>query len=80
MPLRLLLSSIGSPCFALTGPLGGRFDSFIKNYSHLIELLKSVNLRGQDILVPFDVVSLFSNIPVYEAGLITTTHWQNCLS
>jgi hypothetical protein len=84
MPLRLIVSSIGSPCFALTGflnnilsPLAGRSDSFVKNYGHFIKLLKLVNLRGQEILVTFDVVSLFTNIPVYEALLVFRNRLDN---
>jgi hypothetical protein len=29
--------------------------------------LKSVNLQSSDTLVSFDVISLFTNVPVYEA-------------
>jgi predicted GIY-YIG superfamily endonuclease len=68
------VSSIGSPCYALSGflhkilsPLAGRSDSFVKNSGHFIELLKCVNLHRQDTLVSFDVVSLFTNVPVDEA-------------
>jgi hypothetical protein len=84
MPQRLIVSSIGSPCFALAGFLNnilsflaGKSESFVKNYCHLVELLKSVNLRGQDILVSFDEVSLFTNIPVYEALLVIRIRLDN---
>jgi hypothetical protein len=78
MPLILIVSSIGSPWFALAGflnnilsPLADRPDSFLKNYSHFIELLKAVSTSTY----PFMKPSWSS-----EEGLITTTHWQNCLS
>jgi hypothetical protein len=48
-------------------PLADRTDSFVKNSGHFIEFLKSVNLRGKEILVSFDVVRLFTNVPVDEA-------------
>jgi hypothetical protein len=74
IPLRPIVSSIGSPCYALAGflhkilsPLAGRSESFVKNSGHFIQLLKPVNLRRQDTLVSFDVVSLFTNVPVDEA-------------
>jgi hypothetical protein len=57
--------------------LAGRSNSFVKNYGHFIELLKSVNLRGQDILVNFDVVSLFTNIHVYESLLVFRSRLDN---
>jgi hypothetical protein len=72
--LRLIVSSIGSPCYALAGflhkilnRLAGRADSFMKNSGNFIELLKPVDLQKQDILTSFDMVSLFTNVPVDEA-------------
>ncbi|XP_023702099.1 uncharacterized protein LOC111861618 [Cryptotermes secundus] len=65
IPLRPTASSIGSPCYALAGflqeilsPLASRSGIFVKNSGHFIELLMSVNLRRQDMLASFNVVSL----------------------
>jgi hypothetical protein len=73
IPLRPIVSSNGSPCYALAGflhkilaPLVSNTDSFVKNSEHFIQLLKDINLRNGDILVSFDVVSLFTNVPVEE--------------
>jgi hypothetical protein len=51
IPLRPIVSSIGSPCYAVAGflhkilsPLVGRSESFVKNSGHFIQLLKPVNL------------------------------------
>jgi hypothetical protein len=84
MPLRLIVSSIDSPCFALGGilnnilsHLAGKSDSFVKYYVHFIELLKSVILRGQDILVSFEVVSPFTNIPVYGDLMVIRSRLDN---
>jgi hypothetical protein len=72
--LRSIVSSVGSPCYALAGflhkvlsPLAGRSESVIKNLGHFIQLLKPVNLQRQDALDSFDVVSHFTNVPVDEA-------------
>jgi hypothetical protein len=43
------------------------FPSSCQNLGHFIQLLKSVNLQSLDTLVSFDVVSLFTNVPVDEA-------------
>jgi hypothetical protein len=74
IPLRPIVSSIGSPWYALVGflhkilsPLAGRSESFDKNSGHFVQLLKSVNLQSSDALVSFDVVSSFTNFPVKEA-------------
>jgi hypothetical protein len=67
IPLRPIVSSIGSPCYALAGflhkilsPLVGQSRSFVKNSGHFIELLKPIKLHPFDTLVSFDVVSLFT--------------------
>jgi hypothetical protein len=68
------LSSIGSLCYALAGflhkilrTLARKSESFIKDLGHFIQSLKYVNFQSLDILVSFDVISLFSNVPVIEA-------------
>ncbi|PNF22345.1 hypothetical protein B7P43_G18297, partial [Cryptotermes secundus] len=73
IPLRPIISSIGSPCYVLDGflhrilsPSAGKSDSFVKNSAYFVQLLKTVNLHSQDIFVSFDVVSLFTNVPVDE--------------
>jgi hypothetical protein len=74
IPLRPIVSSIGSPCYALAGfihkilcPLAGKSESFVKYSGHFVQLLKSVNLRSLDTLVSFDVISVFTNVPGDEA-------------
>jgi hypothetical protein len=73
IPLRPVVSSIGSPCYALAGfphkilgPLAGKSEFFVKNLGHFVQLLKSVNLQSLDTLVSFDVC-LFTNAQVDEA-------------
>jgi hypothetical protein len=73
IPLRPIVSSIGSPCYALAGflhkissPLVGQSQS-VKNSGHFTELLKPIKLHLFDTLVSFDVVSMFTNVPVDEA-------------
>jgi hypothetical protein len=44
----------------------------VKNY-HFIQLLKPIELQDQDILVIFDVVSLFTNVRIKESLQIIKT-------
>jgi hypothetical protein len=74
IPLRPIVNSIGSPCYALAGflskiliLLADETESFVKNSQHFIQLLKSVDLQSQDTLVSFGIVSLFTNVTVDEA-------------
>jgi hypothetical protein len=75
IPLRSIVSFIGSPGYALAGilynilsPLAGRSEFFVKNSAQFIQLLKSVNIKSLDtcILVSFDI-SLFTNVPGHDA-------------
>jgi hypothetical protein len=90
IPLRPIVSSIGFPCYALAGflhkilsPLSGKSKTFVKNSSHFIQLLRSVNLESTDILVSFDVVNLFTNVPVeeaYKSSVVSSRrmrHWHH---
>ena len=71
IPFRPIVSSIGSPCHSLAkfllkilNPLSGNTDSYIKNTPHFLEKLKESNINTNHLMVSFDVVSLFTNVPV----------------
>jgi hypothetical protein len=49
-------------------PLLGQSQSYVKFSGHFIDLLEPIKLHHIDTLVSFDVVSLFTNVPVEEAG------------
>ena len=74
VPLRPIVWCIGSPTYQLSkhitsliSPLGGLTSSHLKNSRHFTETMESVHVESDEILVIFDVSSLFTNVPVGEA-------------
>ncbi|XP_071449226.1 uncharacterized protein [Hetaerina americana] len=76
-PLRPIVSAIGAPTYGLarylTGvlaPLVGSCEHHIKNSAEFVQTLKNIHLEDRDILVSFDVVSLFTKVPVKDTLLL----------
>ena len=74
IPLRPIVSCIGSPTYQLSkhitsliSPLAGHTSSHVKNSRHFTEVMGSVHVESDEILVSFDVSSLFTNVSVGEA-------------
>jgi hypothetical protein len=51
-------------------PLAGNTDSFVKNSEHFIKSIQEINIQNGDCLVSFDVVNLFTNVPVEEVSQV----------
>ena len=73
-PLRPIVNTIGSPSYKLATylanllkPLVGKTNSFVKDSETWVEEISKENLNPEDKLVSFDVVSLYTKIPVDEA-------------
>ena len=71
VPLRPIVSFIQSPSYQLSkhlsrflSPLIGNTDSHVRNSSEFASFIRSKSLQPNEVLVSFDVVSLFTNIPV----------------
>jgi len=69
-PLRIIISSIGSPLYSLSNFLHNTIKSsiptphsFLKNSYHLVSKLSGKILDSQLELASLDVVSLFTNVP-----------------
>jgi len=69
-PLRIIVSSIGSPLYALSNFLHNTIknsistpNSFIKNSYHLVSKLSGITLDAQLQFAFLDVVFLFTNVP-----------------
>ena len=77
IPFRPIISAIGWPTYSLAkelarilSPLVGRTSSFIKNSTHFVQKIRNTPLDKSDRLVSFDVVSLFTKVPVNEAMVV----------
>ncbi|XP_076655132.1 uncharacterized protein LOC143360299 [Halictus rubicundus] len=74
IPLRPIVSTIGSPTYKLAKyltnilkPLTGSTPSYIKNSSHFIHKIQTIQTQPEDLLVSFDVKSLFTNVPITDS-------------
>ena len=73
-PLRPIFNTIGGSTYLLAKylahklkPLVGLTKSFVMDSSSFVIELKGINLDPDEKLVSFDVVSLYTNIPINEA-------------
>ena len=73
VPLRSIVSCIQSPSYlskyiaSIISPLAGKTGSFVKNSGHFLEMIKTEYIKEDEIMVSFDVVSLFTNVPIQES-------------
>ncbi|XP_075162990.1 uncharacterized protein LOC142235613 [Haematobia irritans] len=81
-PLRPISSSMNVPCYQLSKYIGSILKNIISieyntvNSLNLKQKLKSVILEDDDIIVSFDVVSLFTNIPTHLAIKNIMDKWE----
>ena len=77
MPLRPVVSTIGSSTYALSKrlssilrPLVGTSGRILQNTHDLVESMENIELQEDELMVSYDVKSLFTSIPVEETILI----------
>jgi hypothetical protein len=82
-PGRPIINSIGSPTEKISAyidntlkPLARKVDSFIKDTTDYINMLKTVTLDPEDILVTIDVSALYTNIP-HDEGIQAIHDWMH---
>jgi hypothetical protein len=53
--------------FKLLASYTGQTESYLKDSAHFIQKIKNLYLEHGDMLVSFDVISLFTRVPVDES-------------
>ena len=71
VPLRPIVSFIGSPTYNLSkhlskllSPLVGTSSSAVRNSRDFVNFISTQTIEDDECLVSFDVVSLFTNVPI----------------
>ena len=80
IPLRPIVCQIDSPTYLLAKelairlkPLVNNCDSSVKNSQHFISMIKDTVLNVDEVMVSFDVTSLFTNVPIKECVQVIKT-------
>ncbi|XP_046406364.1 uncharacterized protein LOC124171266 [Ischnura elegans] len=80
VPLRPIVSQIDAPTYRLAKYLArtlqnhtGTTTTHVKNSAHFVEMIRYMTIANEDIMVSFDVVSLFTNVPIAESVEIVRT-------
>ena len=81
--LRPKVSNIGAPTYQLSKHLSRLFNQLVgksahhvKNSFHFIQILKTLKIKPGDLMVSFDVVSLFTKVPVEESLTLLSQHFN----
>ena len=86
VPLRPIVNNIGAPTYQLakhlTGllkHLTGNSTHHIKNSFHFTEIVDSLQVNPEDLMVSFDVESLFTKVPVADSLSLLSQHFEDSI-
>jgi hypothetical protein len=84
IPLRPIVNNIGAPTYQLAKHLTGLLNQLtgnsthhVKNSFHFIKILESLQVQPGDLMVSFDIVSLFTKVPVGDSLSLLSHHFEN---
>ena len=82
VPLRPTVSNIASPTYQLAKHLTGYLNQLpgnlahhVKNLAHFIQILERLQVQPGDLMVSFEVVSLFTKVPVDDSLSLLNHHF-----
>jgi len=85
--MRPIVSNIGAPTYHLSKYLAGLLRQITGNSSHhvknsfqFVQILESLRVRPEDLIVSFDVVSLFINVPIVDSLELLGHHFEDVLA
>ncbi|KAJ8672378.1 hypothetical protein QAD02_003637 [Eretmocerus hayati] len=71
IPLRPIVSAVGTPTYFMSKVVDRilksaipKSSSYMKNSNHFIQQIKEINIPSDHVLVEFDVISMYPNIPL----------------
>ncbi|KAG8233126.1 hypothetical protein J437_LFUL012552, partial [Ladona fulva] len=83
VPLRPIVSAINSPTYHLAkflskllAPYIGRCKHHVKNSADFVKLLSKLRLDPKDLMVSFDVISLFTKVPIEDSLKLLRMHFD----
>jgi hypothetical protein len=84
VPLRPIVSNIGAPTYQLVKQLTGFLNQLtgnsahhVKNSAHFIQILDNLQVQPGDLMVSFDIVSLFTKVPVEDSLSLLGHHFTD---
>ena len=84
VPLRHIVNNFGAPTYQLSKYLAGFLNQLtgnsahhVKNFFQFVQILESLRVQAEDLMVSFDVVSLFTNVPIVDSLELLSQHFED---